>query len=50
MYYLKNTEIGEPRAIYKAKGADRFYLGTFSGMNKKILGHEIIYMQISSSH
>ncbi len=41
MYYLKNTEMGEPRAIYKAKGADRFYRGTFSGMNKKYWGMKL---------
>lgn len=33
MYYLKNTEMDEPRSIYKAKGMGRFYRGTFTGLD-----------------
>lgn len=36
MYYLKNTEMGEPRSIYKAKGMGRFYRGLLPGLMESI--------------
>ena len=41
MYYLKNTEMGQPRSIYKAKGMGRFYRGTFTGLDGKYQGMKV---------
>lgn len=41
MYYLKNTDMQEPRAIYKAPKMSRFYRGTFTGLSGKYQGMKV---------